>query len=100
MRINMLYEFRCNECNTNTEIFFTSHNEYHIPSCVVCNNKLTRVYTAPALRCNGIRKTQPGLIEMGNDYPSVEKKDESYDTLDKEINEYINNNSEMELSRL
>jgi hypothetical protein len=99
MRTNMLYEFYCNTCDTNTEIFFTSHKEYHIPNCVVCNKPLIRVFTAPSLRCNGIKKTPNGMVEMGNDYPSIPTVDR-YAGVEKEMHEYINSNSDLEMSKL
>ena len=92
----MIYEFHCDACDDNYELFF-SHKEYHIPPCPVCQGEMKRVFTAPAIH-EPKKRLPPGVVELGNEYQEPTKVDHMAG-VEQEILEHVNN-SDMELSKL
>lgn len=68
----MLYEFKC-KCGHVTEEFM-SYKQYEIPMCVVCDQKMERVFTPFAFHEHK-RKIKEGVVELGNEYPEPTKVD-------------------------
>lgn len=95
----MIYEFHCNTCDHDYEFWFKSYKDLEAPFCQACGATMVRKYTAPALRCNGMHKTPKGMVEMGNDYPTMPQVDR-YAGVEQAMSEYVSNNSDMEMSRL
>ena len=50
----MIYEYKCNQCNTNLEIERSITEEERAPICTHCYGTMSRVWNAPPITFNGV----------------------------------------------
>lgn len=82
-----LYEFKCT-CGKRVEEFFMVKEEKRC-RCIVCGEMMQRVYTPPAVRPNGIKRTPAGAVELGTEYPSVPAPRDRFENAEHELAQVI-----------
>lgn len=86
----MIYVFKCTSCGYKNDYWYKSWRDLdEPPDCQCCGDEMQRVYTAPAIRPNGIKKAPPGTVEVGNEQPEPRQIDHMVGIEDK-IYEAIN----------
>lgn len=90
-----LYGFSCS-CGAEIEEFRHVSECSSPKECPICNNDMQRVFTPPAVRPNGIRKTPSGLVELGNERPEPKKVD-YMDGIERIANDFLNQSSDPEV---
>jgi putative FmdB family regulatory protein len=89
----MLYEYKC-ECGHRAEEFFPYKDYQSTIPCPVCFDTMHRVFTTFALH-EPKRKTPNGMVELGNDYPSVKEVDHM-DGIEQTINEVLDSGVDLD----
>lgn len=49
----MIYQYKCNACNTELEVERSIHEEALSPTCIDCHATMSRVWTTPAIEFKG-----------------------------------------------
>lgn len=94
----MIVEFTC-ACDNKSEVYYSSIDKYKEPTCIVCNRIMQRVWSPITIKI-GSNKVPNGIIELGNECPRAPKKEDNMKNVEKEIHEYLNSNTDLELSKL
>lgn len=63
----MIYPYKCPDCRKYVEEIRPASEAGALMLCPDCGQVMCRVYTPVACRPNGIRRTPPGQVELGND---------------------------------
>ena len=49
----MIYQYKCNACNTQVEVERSIRDEERAPICMDCHGTMSRVWNSPAITFNG-----------------------------------------------
>lgn len=49
----MIYQYKCNQCNTEIEVERSIHDPERAPTCIDCHGTMARVWNSPAITFNG-----------------------------------------------
>ena len=49
----MIYQYKCNACNTELEVERGINEEERYPTCIDCHSTMSRVWTAPPITFSG-----------------------------------------------
>lgn len=49
----MIYQYKCNVCNTEIEIERGIKEPERVPTCIDCHGTMSRVWNSPAITFNG-----------------------------------------------
>ena len=49
----MIYQYKCNQCNTEIEVERSIRDEERAPTCIDCHGTMSRVWNAPAIEFKG-----------------------------------------------
>lgn len=57
----MIYQYKCNQCNTELEVERSIKDEERAPVCIDCHGTMARIWNSPAITFNG-----PGFYSTDN----------------------------------
>ena len=49
----MIYQYKCNQCNTELEVERSIHDEERAPTCIDCHGTMARVWNSPGIEFKG-----------------------------------------------